>query len=202
MTTTITRTYDNVSNARSVVSELKAINVAEADISVIAHDEHHDTSSIDTETTNGTANGASNGAGIGGMVGGAAGLLAGLGLIAIPGVGPLVAAGWLATTAAGAATGAVAGAATGSIVSAMTDAGVDHRDAETYAEAVRRGAILISVRTSDDNDMRVTAIMDRNNPSDLTARRAWWETDGWSSHDPAAAPFSREERMKEQQRWS
>ena len=70
------------------------------------------------------------GAGIGGALGGGAGLLAGLGLLAIPGLGPVVAAGWLAATAVGAA----AGAATGGIVGALVDAGVDREHADVYSE--------------------------------------------------------------------
>ena len=66
------------------------------------------------------AEGAGKGAGIGASVGGTAGLLAGLGLLAIPGLGPVVAARWLAATAVGAA----AGAATGGVVGALTEAGV------------------------------------------------------------------------------
>ena len=202
MTHTTTRTYDSFTHARAVVTELKAIGLKDDDITVIAHDEHHELDGINATSPDADSNGVANGAGIGGLVGGAAGLLAGLGLMAIPGVGPVVAAGWLATTAAGAATGAVAGAATGGIVSVMTDNGVDQRDAETYAEAVRRGAILISARTEESTELRVLAIMDRNSPSDLTARRAWWESDGWSIHDPAAQPYTREQRQKEMQRWS
>ena len=202
MTHTTTRTYDSFTQARAVVTELKAIGLKDDDISVIAHDEHHDLAGINATSPDSDGNGVANGAGIGGLVGGAAGLLAGLGLMAIPGVGPVVAAGWLATTAAGAATGAVAGAATGGIVDMMTGNGVDPRDAETYAEAVRRGAILISVRSEERDEPRVVAIMDRNSPSDLTARRATWESDGWSSYDPAAQPYTRGQRETEMQRWS
>jgi hypothetical protein len=88
---------------------------------------------------------AAKGAGIGGALGGVAGLLAGLGLLAIPGLGPVVAAGWLASTAAGAA----AGAATGGIVGALVDSGEPEENAHVYSEAVRRGASLVSIRASD-----------------------------------------------------
>lgn len=202
MTHTITRTYDGYTQARSVVSELKGIGVKEEDISVIAHDDDNNLDGVGATSPVDDDNSVANGAGIGGMVGGAAGLLAGLGMMAIPGVGPVVAAGWLATTAAGAATGAAAGAATGGIVSALTDSGLDRRDAETYAEAVRRGAILISVRTEEASEPRVVAIMDRNSPSDLATRRSGWESEGWTSYDPAAQPYSREQRQREMQRWS
>jgi hypothetical protein len=85
------------------------------------------------------AEGAGKGAGIGAGLGGAAGLLAGLGLLAIPGLGPVFAAGWLAATAVGAA----AGAATGGLVGALTEAGVSKEDAPLYAEGVRRGGTLV-----------------------------------------------------------
>ena len=81
-------------------------------------------------------------------VSGTAGLLAGLGLLAIPGLGPVVAAGWLAATAVGAA----AGAATGGVVGALTEAGVSREDADSYAEGVRRGGTLVSARVADADD--------------------------------------------------
>ena len=84
------------------------------------------------------AEGAATGAGIGAGLGGAAGLLAGLGVLAIPGLGPVVAAGWLASTTLG----VMAGAATGTIVGALTEAGVSEEEAPLYAEGVRRGGTL------------------------------------------------------------
>lgn len=97
MTRTITRSYDSYATARSVVEQLEAAGVSSNDISVVGRDG-------ETGETN-----AGEGAGIGAGIGGAAGLLAGIGLLAIPGIGPVVAAGWLASTAAGAIAGAAAG---------------------------------------------------------------------------------------------
>jgi hypothetical protein len=76
------------------------------------------------------------GTGIGAGVGGTAGLLAGLGLLAIPGLGPVVAAGWLAATAVGAA----AGGAIGGIVGALTEAGAFMRRMPTYTPRASAGA--------------------------------------------------------------
>jgi hypothetical protein len=104
--------------------------------------------------------------GIGGALGGGAGLLAGLGLLAIPGLGPVVAAGWLASTAVGAA----AGAAAGGIVGALVDAGVDREHAEVYSEAVRRGGTMVTARVRDDDSVRVENIMDTYQPIDPVAR--------------------------------
>lgn len=155
----------------------------------------HDGSVADPDSGVGT------GAGIGSVVGGGAGLLAGLGLMAIPGIGPLVAAGWLATTAAGAAAGALAGAATGGLVGALTDSGIPEREAHTYAESVRRGGILVSVRTEEADEMRVSSIMDRYNPADLNSRRAHWEEEGWSGYDASSRPYSRDQVIAEQDRY-
>jgi hypothetical protein len=95
--------------------------VPHADISIVANnsDSWFNTDKKvdrDRDGVDDRAEGAGKGAGIGAGVGGTAGLLAGLGLLAIPGLGPVVAAGWLAATAVGAA----AGAATGGIVGALT----------------------------------------------------------------------------------
>ena len=84
-------------------------------------------------------------------IGGAAGLLAGLGLMAIPGVGPVVAAGWLVSTL----TGAVAGGATGGVIGALTQAGISKEDADVYAEGLRRGGAVVSARVADNDASRL-----------------------------------------------
>ena len=113
---TITRVYDSYAQARAAVDAVEKAGVPSSDVSIVANKyvsaEHTDVDDVSD---------AAKGAGIGGALGGGAGLLAGLGLLAIPGLGPVVAAGWLAATAVGAA----AGAATGGIVGALVDAGVD-----------------------------------------------------------------------------
>ena len=104
------------------------------------------------------AEAAGAGAGVGAAVGGTAGLLAGLGLMAIPGVGPVVAAGWLVSTLAGAAAGGVAG----SVLGALTQAGVSKEDADIYAEGLRRDGAVVSARVPDADASRLQAIMDRS----------------------------------------
>src|SRR5207237_1907665 len=114
------------------------------------------------------AEGAATGAGIGATVGGVAGLLAGLGLLAIPGIGPVVAAGWLASTAAA----ALAGGATGGLIGALTQSGIGEEEAHTYAEGVRRGGTLVTVRVPDTDRARVEAILDRHSPMNTTTMGA------------------------------
>ena len=175
MPLTITRSYEDYATAAAVVEELGNAGFSDSDISVIGRREDHGDSN------------AGEGAGIGAGVGGAAGLLAGLGMIAIPGIGPVVAAGWLAATAAGAA----AGAAAGGIIGAMTSAGVDERDAHVYAESVRRGGSVVSLRTSEARAPEAEAIMDRATPIDMTTRRADYEREGWTQFDANATPYVR-----------
>jgi hypothetical protein len=71
-------------------------------------------------------------------------------MLAIPGVGPVVAAGWLAATAGGAATCAVTGGAAGGIIGSLTSAGVTENDAHIYADGVRRGSTSVSARVETD----------------------------------------------------
>jgi hypothetical protein len=196
---TITRTYDRFADARAAVMAVKSLGVAEDDISVIANSDHPDSAGLRDMSDEGSAAGA--GAGIGTMLGGGAGLLAGLGLMAIPGAGPLVAAGWLASTAVGAVAGGITGAATGGLISALTDTGVAQDEANTYAEAVRRGAILVSVRTTADNEEQVRAALDRNNPTDLALRRNGWMEEGWTSYDPAAPSYTSQQVLDERNRY-
>ena len=107
----------------------------------------------------------------------------GLGLLAIPGLGPVVAAGWLAATAVGAA----AGAATGGIVGALTQAGVSKEDAPLYAEGVRRGGTLVSARVPDADRTRLDAILSTS-AVNLQARSAAWQKSGWKTSNPPVNP--------------
>ncbi|WP_038358062.1 general stress protein [Bosea sp. UNC402CLCol] len=172
MTQTLTRSYENYETARSVVEALEAEGVSAADISVVGHAKADDSN-------------AGEGAGIGAALGGAAGLLAGVGLLAIPGIGPVVAAGWLASTAAGAAAGGVAGG----IVGALTSTGHSEEDANYYAETIRRGGSVVSVRVADEQVPAVEAILDGASPIDRDARLAEYRAAGWNRFDETAEPY-------------
>src|SRR6187549_4304152 len=163
MTVTISRLYDNYNDAQRAVQRLEAAGVPHSDISIVANnsDSWFNTDKKvdrDRDGVDDRAEGAGKGAGIGAGVGGTAGLLAGLGLLAIPGLGPVVAAGWLAATAVGAA----AGAATGGIIGALTQAGVSDDDAHTYAEGIRRGGTLVTARVAGGDRARFEAVLDQS----------------------------------------
>ncbi|MBS8263152.1 low temperature-induced protein [Mesobacillus boroniphilus] len=100
----------------------------------------------DSDRGENAGKGAGIGAGTGGVLGGIAGLIAEIGLLTIPGIGVLAAAGPLATTLSGAAIGA----AGGGIVGALTGAGVTDDDAREYERYLKEGNILVLVEVDDE----------------------------------------------------
>lgn len=201
MTTTITRTFDNYEDAKSAVSELERMGVPHDDISIIANDtdgRHADNHGGLNTTANVDHDGdVDRGATTGAALGGAGGLLAGLGLLAIPGLGPIVAAGWLASTAAGAAIGALGGAATGGIVGALKGAGHSDDEANVYSESVRRGGTLVSARVDDAVAPQAEASLARFNAVDATTRGSAYRADGWNNFDDKAPAYSADEVQRE-----
>ena len=199
MTATISRLYDKYADAQTAVRGLETAGVPHSDISIVANnsDNWYDGGKKidrDHDGVEDRAEGAGKGAGIGAGVGGAAGLLAGLGLLAIPGLGPVVAAGWLAATAVGAA----AGAATGGVVGALTEAGVSKEDAPLYAEGVRRGGTLVSARVPDADRARLETILNQSSIN-LRDRSSAWQKSGWSGYDPTSQPYTADQVQKERQ---
>lgn len=193
---TVNGLFDDYTTAKAVVSDLEAAGISSNDISIVAHHAEND-----ENVGEGAGEGAGVGAGIGAAIGGAGGLLAGLGLLAIPGVGPVVAAGWLAATAAGAVGGAVVGGATGGLIGALTGSGVSEADAHVYAEGVRRGGTLVTARVPDDRVAEAEAILSNANRIDLVERRRHYTEDGWKVFDEGAAPYTVEEIERERQRY-
>lgn len=172
---TVARLYDTYADAVAVVTDLESSNLGpDAEISLIASEKAtgRDTT-VETQHTKASA--AGTGAGAGAAVGGIVGILAGLGMLAIPGIGPLVAAGWLATTAAGAGVGAAAGG----LIGALTSAGLHHDEAETYEEGIRRGGTLVAVRADAALIPRIEQVMDTRVSPAWQQRRESYITSGW-----------------------
>jgi len=200
MTITISRLYDNYSDAERAVHRLEDAGVLHSDISILANNSDdwyskRDKVDRDRDGIDDRAEGAGAGAGIGAGIGGAVGLLTGLGLLAIPGVGPVVAAGWLVSTGVGAA----AGAATGGIIGALTQAVVPEEDASQYAEGVRRGGTLVSVRIAESDRSRVEPLLDQSSV-DLRQRSAAWQKSGWTGFDAASPPLAPDDVWRERER--
>jgi len=138
------------------------------------------------ENTADDASGAAAGAVTGGVVGGAAGLAASLMGLAIPGIGPIIAAGPIVATLSGAGVGAVAGG----LIGGLTDMGVSKTDAEYYAESVRRGGALVTVRADDMRADRAAEIMRDHGAVDIEQRAEQWRERGWSGWNDKADPYT------------
>lgn len=193
---TVTGLFDNYDDAADAVGELEASGVPHADISIVANNSSGWYNG-DGESSK-AADDAAGGAGVGAVIGGAGGLLTGLGIMAVPGVGPVVAAGWLVATAVGALGGAVVGGAAGGIVGALTDSGVPERDAHVYAEGVRRGGTLVTARVDDHLAGQAQRIL--RHSVNLQERRSAYEAGGWTGFDAEADPYTNIEAERDRVR--
>jgi hypothetical protein len=214
MTRTVTRLFDSHTDALDAVTELERAGVDHDRISLVSnnadnwHEGHkHPGGSAkgplgdrNADGENDVAEGAGKGATTGGLIGGAGGLLAGLGMLAIPGLGPVVAAGWLASTALGAAVGAAAGGAAGGLLGALKEAGHSDEEANVYSEGVRRGGTLVSVRANDEDAARVEQILHQRRGVDAGARAEAYRASGWSRFDETAQPYTRDQIDTERRR--
>jgi len=203
MTVTISRLYNTHADARAAVQALESAGIKHNDISILASnaDNWYANDSKPTLVPDRDLDGkddrkeaAGAGAGIGAAVGGTAGLLAGLGLMAIPGVGPVVAAGWLVATL----TGAAAVGTAGGIIGALTQAGVSPDDADVYAESIRRGGALVSVKAEEADRARVQGLMDKSSVN-TGNRAAMYRKEGWQRFDAAAPTYSADQVQKERE---
>jgi len=156
------------------------------DISFVGNNANNAYDTGDTEAAEGAGAGATGGA----VLGGLAGLLVGLGALVIPGIGPVVAAGTLATALGSTAVGAGIGAASGGLVGGLVGAGVSDDDANVYAEGIRRGGSVLSATVdSQDQASQVATIMGRYNVVDIKRRGDEYRQSGWSRFDVDAPAY-------------
>jgi len=134
----------NQNQAEYVVGQLQNAGFSNGDISVVFPDSQRSRDfATDHETK--APEGAAVGAGTGGLVGGTLGLLAGIGALAIPGLGPLIAAGPILATLSGVAAGATVGGVTGALVGL----GIPEIEAKRYESKLRSGNVLVAVHTEN-----------------------------------------------------
>ncbi len=194
---TFTHLYDDYNDARQTVEALEAAGIPHTDISIVSNNAGQ---SATTGATTGTVDEtrAGTGASTGTLIGGGVGLLTGLGLLAIPGVGPVVAAGWLIATVTGAGIGAAGGGLLGSLV----HAGIPEDQAHTYTEGVRRGGSLVTVRGDESQAGRIQAVLDGRTASavDINARRTAYQTDGWERFEETAPHYTADQVAAERTR--
>src|SRR4051812_34005350 len=147
--------FESQSMAQRAIEDLRTASIDSSRVSVIARDKQQ-ARELSDQTGAEVATGAATGAGLGAILGGAAGWLIGIGALAIPGVGPIIAAGPIAaargvagtTAAAGAGVGVVAGG----IVGALTGWGFSESEAKAYQDGIERGDMLLAVEVPDGDD--------------------------------------------------
>jgi hypothetical protein len=144
--------------AINIVNQLKAARFSNNDISVLLPDKHG-TKDFAHEQHTKAPEGAATGGVAGGVLGGALGWLAGIGALAIPGVGPLIAAGPILAALGGAAVGG----AVGGIAGALIGLGIPEYEAKRYEGKIKDGNILISVHTADSDEVKLAKEIFKNN---------------------------------------
>src|SRR5690606_9712869 len=144
-------------DAENIVTQLQRAGIPTSDISALFPDKKG-TRDFAHELNTKAPEGALAGAGAGGAVGGTLGLLAGIGALAIPGLGPFIAAGPILAALSGAA----AGAAVGGITGALVGMGIPEIEARQYEGKIKDGNILMSVHVEHADEKRAAKeILDR-----------------------------------------
>jgi hypothetical protein len=152
------------SQALRIVEDLKAAGFSNDDISVLMPDKTG-TRDFAHEQHTKAPEGATVGAGAGGVLGGAMGLLAGIGTLAIPGLGPFIAAGPLMAALSGAAVGAAVGGLTGTLIGL----GIPEFEAKRYEGKIRGGNVLLSVHSEDSRETsRAKEIFEQAGAEDIS----------------------------------
>ncbi len=210
---TVVGLFNNFDDAQQTVRALRDAGFPKENISMIARDTNGDytrymegtragdtrniapgtadtranyDTNTNTDTGTNVGEGTAWGAGIGAVLGGLGGLLLGLGTLAIPGIGPVLAAGPLAGTLVGAGAGAV----TGGIIGALVGLGIPEEQAHAYAEGIRRGGTLVVVRTADENADKASDIMNRFNPVDIDRTMQAWKQANWKGFNENEKPYT------------
>jgi hypothetical protein len=154
----------NESQACNIVGNLQSAGFSNNDISVLLPDTAS-TREFAHEKGTKAPEGAVTGAGTGGVLGGVLGWLAGIGALAIPGIGPFVAAGPIMAALSGAAIGA----ATGGLVGTLIGMGIPEYEAKRYESRLREGRILIAVHSENsDETKRAKEIFERAGAEDIS----------------------------------
>ncbi len=160
---TIVGVFTSRDQAEKAVRELRGKGLTDREISIVAKDTGNQGRGgrrDDMEVGDlGTGDSMAEGATWGGALGGIAGLLAGVGALAIPGIGPIVAAGPLAATLSGAVTGGIAGG--------LLDLGIPEAEGRQYEEQVKQGKILAVVECADQKLDDAANVLRQNGAQDV-----------------------------------
>jgi hypothetical protein len=157
--------YPNRTSVESAVDALKAEGFRNTDISVL-FPEKTGTKDFAHEKSTKAPEGATTGAGTGAVLGGGLGWLAGIGALAIPGLGPFIAAGPIMAALAGAGVGGAVGGLTGALIGM----GIPEYEAKRYEGRVKDGGILLSVHSDDSQwTKKAKEILERTGAEDVSS---------------------------------
>jgi hypothetical protein len=157
--------YPTTMQAESAVTQLLSHGFVGDDISVLMEDSNSSRQFAHEKNTK-APEGTTTGVTAGGAIGGALGLLAGLGALAIPGVGPLIAAGPIM----GALAGIGAGGAVGGLIGALIGMGIPEFEAKRYEGRIKDGGVLLSVHCDTSTQMdRAKEVLKRTGAQDITS---------------------------------
>ena len=157
--------YPSAAQAESAAASLVHAGFLNDDISVLMPGQES-TRELGTEKATKAPEGATAGVTTGGAIGGTLGLLAGIGALAIPGVGPLIAAGPIV----GALAGLGAGGAAGGLIGALVGMGIPEYEAKRYEGRVKDGGVLMSVHCSTSDRVTVAKqILERTGAEDISS---------------------------------
>jgi hypothetical protein len=169
--------YRDQASVSQAVDALRAEGFRATDISVL-FPENEGTKDFAHEKHTKAPEGATTGATSGAVIGGGLGWLAGIGALAIPGLGPFIAAGPIVAALAGAGAGGVVGGLTGALVGM----GIPEYEAKRYEGRVKEGGILLSVHSDDSQwTKKAKEILERTGAQDISstgeAKADWQKTD-------------------------
>lgn len=149
--------FNSEEEAIQVINQLKAEGYRADDISVIGRN-NDGLNQIEDETETKAEAGLATGAATGGVLGGVTGLLLGIGALAIPGIGPIIAAGPIVATL----TGAAVGAGAGGLVGGLIGLGIPENEAKDYDNYVNDGKILVLVESDSTRDPKAYETFRKN----------------------------------------
>src|SRR6202045_4131091 len=157
--------YQNANQAEHAVDRLMAAGFRRVDISVLLTDNKSSKDFAHEKNTK-APEGTTTGATAGGAIGGTLGLLAGIGALAIPGVGPFIAAGPIM----GALAGLGVGGAVGGLIGALVGMGIPEYEAKRYEGRVKNGGVLLSVHCdSSDQVKRAKDLLKETGAQDIAS---------------------------------
>ena len=193
---TVVGVFTGPSEAERTLNGLKDAGFTPEQVSVVAKDTQKNRDLVEGSGMQGAeTTGAGTGALLGGIGGGILGWLVGIGALAIPGIGPIVAAGAIATTLGGAAVGAAAGG----LIGALAGAGVPEEEARGYEDSVRQGRILLTINAaSDEQAERARSIFDQHGGADVRAYGVGGTTTtGGSTRTGSGTEVARSDEMRD-----